>query len=159
MQCSVLSGFDRLRTIVLSSGQLRSTAGAAFSTYRQLRSTAGAAFSTFWRLRSSAGAAFLSSRQLRSLAGAAFSSSWQLRSTAGAAFSKAQELRSMLGAAFSSRGGYFRWFYRGNAVPVQRTRGFSASGAAGPETRPNARKRAQTLWSDARELLYRYIFA
>ena len=133
-QCfRALSGFDRLRNVVSSSGQLRSTAGAAFSTFwqlrstagaafsssRQLRSTAGAAFSTFWQLRSTAGAAFSSSGQLRSTAGAAFSSSWQLQGTAGAAFLKAKSLRSSLEH-------HFRWFYRANAVPVQKIRAFSA---------------------------------
>ena len=108
-------------------------------------------FFDFWQLRSTAGAAFSSSWHLHGAAGAAFSSSWQLRSTAGAAFLKAKKLRSMLGAAFSSWGWYFRWFYRGNAVPVQKNQGFSASERECPKPALSPRR----PWSDERELLYR----
>ena len=116
----VLSGFDRLRNVVLSSVPLRSTAGVALSTFWQLPSTAGAAFSTSgssealpeqpfrtpgssralpaafsssWQLQGTAGAVFSSSWQLQGAARAAFSSSWDLQGTAGAAFLKAESLR------------------------------------------------------------------
>ena len=92
----------------------------------QLRSTAGAAFSSCWQLQGTAGAAFSSSWQLQGAAGAAFSSSWQLQGTAGAAILKAKSLRR-------SWEHHFRWFYQGNAAPVEKTRGFSGLEASASE--------------------------